>query len=160
MSENDGPKRNDSKQKAEARNQLRNIMAVSANALDLFMRHLPIWEDADAKEFNEKACTITCTPTKHPCCKEESTIFNIDHLTKRITSFVSKRLAIMSPLVDNSLLHVTHVKANTVQSQYTKGRSLKIQKWKFTTIDGDRDSIIHRLDNFLNADGNMLCTGT
>ena len=161
MSEDAGPKRDDSKQKAEARNKLRKIMAAGVEALDLFMRHPTIWEDADAKEFREKAFAITGNPIKYPRCKEESTIFNIDRLTKQIGSrLFSKGLPLMSPLVDNILLQVTHAEAAPVQSQQIEGRSLKIRKWKFVAIDGDRNLMILRLDSSLNSAVNLLCPGT
>lgn len=86
--------------------------------MDLFMRHPTIWEDADVKEFREKAFAITGNPTKYPRCKEESTVFVIDHQIKNIGSLLfSKGLSNMSPIVVTILLQVTHAEAAPNQSQ-------------------------------------------
>lgn len=160
-SDDGAPRRDESKRKTEAQKVMKKVIDGGCCLFRWIRQHPDLWQSDGMDEFRKMAYEVTGDPEKYPPPKEEDGWgVELDSLSKNIGELLfSKGMPIMKPTSDAIYLQITHSNFKQ-QTNIIDNCTVNHRQWRGVASDGDKMSIVMRIDSTLNTAGNLLAPGT
>ena len=153
--------RDDDKRKKIMEEKRDELIDTAAELLRFVKDHPSLWGEKCMTEVCNLAYEITSDPTKYKRHEEKPWGATTECLTKNISIELQEEKFLIMEESHDIYLWITHADLERMTSKIDAGEvDVNFRQWRFSGVDGDKQSVNIRLDSTLNTGGNMLTPGT